>query len=172
MKDTEKIVDLLLGHQWAVAVAESCTGGLLAGRLVDVPGVSGCFAEGYVTYSNEAKIKNLGVLPQTLEKYGAVSRETAKEMALGVKMRAGADFGVATTGVAGPCGGTQDKPVGLVYICCAYQDTTQTLRFVFDGDRAQNRRMACDAALELLLACLMDCAGEQTCEKEAKTCVS
>ena len=101
----EKIVKELEKAQSTVAVAESCTGGMVSASLVDYPGVSACFKEGYVTYSNEAKEKNLGVLHTTLEAYGAVSRQTAEQMAEGVRKRAGATYGLATTGIAGPDGG-------------------------------------------------------------------
>ena len=104
--DVCDIVANLSAKKLTVATAESCTGGLIASTIVDVPGASDCFNEGYVTYSNEAKMKNLGVLDETLMAHGAVSTETATEMAKGVKKRAKADFGLASTGIAGPGGGS------------------------------------------------------------------
>ena len=117
-----EVIRTLIGEGLSVATAESCTGGMIASTIVDYPGASDCFNEGYVTYSNEAKVKNLGVKTETLEAYGAVSEQTAKEMAIGVKDKSGADFGLSSTGIAGPGGGTIEKPVGLVFIACAYKD--------------------------------------------------
>ena len=102
-----------------VATAESCTGGLVAAKLVNYPGISAALHEAHVTYANEAKIKYCGVKKETLEQYGAVSEQTAREMAQGLRERSGADIAVSTTGIAGPSGGTKDKPVGLVYVGCA-----------------------------------------------------
>ena len=111
-----EIIEKLTRHGKTVAVAESCTGGMICSMLVEQAGASACFAEGYVTYSNEAKEKNLGVSHEVLEACGAVSEQTARQMAEGVRRRGEADYGVATTGIAGPDGGTAEKPVGLVYI--------------------------------------------------------
>ena len=131
---TEQIVAKLNEGHMTIAVAESCTGGMIASSLVDVPGVSGCFSQGYVTYSNQAKEKNLGVSHHTLTRFGAVSQETAMEMSTGVRARANATFGLATTGIAGPDGGTADKPVGLVYISCAGPQQVCTEKHIFSGD--------------------------------------
>ena len=139
----------------SVATAESCTGGLIASTIVDVPGASDCFNEGYVTYSNEAKMKNLGVLDETLMAHGAVSVETAKEMAKGVKKRASADFGIASTGIAGPGGGSPTKPVGLVYIACAYKDKSVVKELHLSGDRTSVRTQAANEALLLLSQCIL-----------------
>lgn len=118
--DNEELVqvvaDKLMKGRLTIACAESCTGGMFAARLTDIPGISECFDRGLVTYSNRAKIEELGVRPETLEKYGAVSEETALEMASGVRRVSGTDIGISVTGVAGPGGGTDEKPVGLVYI--------------------------------------------------------
>ena len=108
----KKITRILIHRKMTVTAAESCTGGLVAGTLVNADGISEVFKESYVTYSNEAKHKLLGVKKETLEKYGAVSRQTAAEMAEGAVRAAGADASVVTTGVAGPGGGTEEKPVG------------------------------------------------------------
>lgn len=154
MKTEEDIVKRLTEQHQTVAVAESCTGGMVCSRLVNVPGASECFCEGYVTYSNGAKEKNLDVSHDTLERFGAVSEETAAQMACGVRKRAGADYGISTTGIAGPGGGTEKKPVGLVYISCATHRNVFVERFVFSGDREQIRRQAANQALLLLAECI------------------
>lgn len=157
--DVSVLVDRLASMKKTVATAESCTGGLIASSIVDIAGASDCFNEGYVTYSNEAKMKNLHVKESTLLQYGAVSTQTAKEMAIGVQKVAHADFGVASTGIAGPGGGTPTKPVGLVYIACAYGDKCQVRQLNLSGDRSQVRHQAADEALQLLSDC-MDEIGE------------
>ena len=112
----EEVVELLKVDELTVTTAESCTGGLVAARLVDVPGVSEVFKQGFITYSNKAKRKLLNVKKTTLKEFGAVSEKTAREMAKGAILASGADAAIATTGIAGPDGGTEEKPVGLVYI--------------------------------------------------------
>lgn len=114
----EKVVKLLKKQKLTMVTAESCTGGMLASKIINVPGVSDIFKAGLVTYANEAKREILGVKKKTLKKYGAVSKETAEEMVLGAIDRYGADVAVSVTGIAGPDGGTEEKPVGLVYIGC------------------------------------------------------
>ena len=116
--------DIELGLERGVTVgtAESCTGGLFAAALTDIPGISASFMAGLVTYSNEAKMRDLGVSADTLEKYGAVSEETAREMVEGLYERTGCDVCISVTGIAGPGGGTPEKPVGLVYIGFKYGD--------------------------------------------------
>ena len=152
--DVSSLVERLSSKKLSVATAESCTGGLIASTIVDVPGASDCFNEGYITYSNEAKMKNLSVKDITLSRFGAVSPETAREMAVGVKEKASADFGVASTGIAGPGGGSPTKPVGLVYIACAYKDECQVKELRLKGDRTQVRNAAALEALGLLEECL------------------
>ena len=147
-------VSKLISLKLTVATAESCTGGLIASSIVDVSGASECFNEGYVTYSNEAKMKNLGVKKETLDAYGAVSKETAKEMALGVKEAANADFGISSTGIAGPTGGTKDKPVGLIFIACAFDDSVEVRQLNLKGDRTSNRNETVKEALKLLDYCI------------------
>ena len=149
-----EIIEKLTRHGKTVAVAESCTGGMICSMLVEQVGASACFAEGYVTYSNEAKEKNLGVSHEVLEACGAVSEQTARQMAEGVRRRGEADYGVATTGIAGPDGGTAEKPVGLVYIACAHAGGTQVERHVFSGDRTRVRTRAAERALALLEECM------------------
>ena len=152
--DASVIVDRLASMNMTVATAESCTGGLIASSIVDIAGASDCFNEGYITYSNEAKMRNLSVKESTLMRYGAVSTQTAKEMAMGVRKKAHADFGIASTGIAGPGGGSPEKPVGLVYIACAYDDKCQVRQLNLLGDRSQVRHQAADEALQLLSDCM------------------
>lgn len=153
--DIEAIISSLTAGGYSVATAESCTGGMIASTIVDVPGASDCFNEGYVTYSNEAKMKNLGVKDATLVAYGAVSFETATEMAKGVRKRAKADFGLSSTGIAGPEGGSPKKPVGLVYIGCAYGDDKCVVKELhLKGDRTSVRTQATREAIALLSECI------------------
>ena len=144
------VAKLLVDKKLTIGTSESCTGGLLGAGLIDYPGISSSFLEGAITYSNEAKIKTLGVKKETLEKFGAVSEETAREMAEGIRKRCGADIGVSTTGIAGPDGGTDDKPVGLVYIGLSIADKTIVTRNVFNGDRNSVRRRACLKAFDMI----------------------
>lgn len=147
----EKKIERVLRHRnMLVTTAESCTGGLIAGTLVNADGISDALKEGYITYSNEAKIRLLGVKKETLEQYGAVSRQTAKEMAEGAAKAAGADAAIAVTGIAGPGGGTEEKPVGLVYIGCCVHGRTVVKRCFYGGDRAAIRHAAVKEALEIL----------------------
>lgn len=145
-----EVAQLLAQKELHVTTAESCTGGLIAGTLVNVPGISAWFGEGYVTYSNDAKEKLLGVSHETLETYGAVSAETAGEMAKGAARAAGTEAAIAVTGIAGPDGGTLEKPVGLVYMGCFCKGNIRVEKHTFDGDRAQVRAGSVQAALELL----------------------
>ncbi len=146
----DAVVKLLKKHELTVTTAESCTGGLLAGTLVSVPGVSDVFKEGFVTYSNKAKRRHLDVSKSTLRKYGAVSAQTAKEMAKGGVFATDADVCVAITGLAGPDGATPEKPVGLVYIACYMNDKVQVEEFHFKGNRQKIREQSVVQALDLL----------------------
>lgn len=146
----ERVAALLKQRGFTVTTTESCTGGLLAGRLLNAAGVSEVYKEGYITYSNEAKEKLLHVSHETLEAYGAVSEQTALEMVQGAARQAGAQAALATTGIAGPDGGTPEKPVGLVYIGCYVNGVTVVEEHVFAGERAQVRGLAVEAALRLL----------------------
>ena len=146
----QDIVDLLMKYRLKITTAESCTGGLIAAALVNVPGVSGQFEEGYITYSNEAKERLLGVSHETLARYGAVSSQTAEEMARGAKRAAGADISIVSTGIAGPDGGTEEKPAGLVYLSCCYNNRIKTKRHLFAGDRQAVRQASVCAALTLV----------------------
>ena len=149
------IIDMLRERKYTIATAESCTGGLIAGRLINVPGASYCINESYVTYSNEAKERLVGVSRETLAAHGAVSEETAAEMAEGAAKAAGTDVGISATGIAGPGGATEDKPVGLVYIGCCVKGRTQVRRFEFSGNRENNRRHTVECALIFLRDMLM-----------------
>lgn len=130
-----------------VSVAESCTGGLISKRITDVPGSSGVFGFGAVTYANEAKIKLLGVSAETLEKYGAVSEQTACEMASGIRAVSGSDIGISTTGIAGPGGGSPEKPVGLVYLGIAGENGVRAVKLTLKGDRDRVRILAASNAI-------------------------
>lgn len=141
---------LLLKKAKTIATAESCTGGALASALVEYPGISSVFLDGTVTYSNEAKQKRLGVKQETLQKYGAVSAETAKEMAEGAANTAGTEIGLATTGIAGPNGEEENKPVGLVYIGLTIDGVTQVKQCHFVGNREKIRTRAVYTALDWL----------------------
>lgn len=146
----EKIIKELQKRNWTITTAESCTGGLLAGRILNVSGASAVYNEGHITYSNEAKEKVLGVAHETLETYGAVSRQTAAEMARGAAQAASANVGLSTTGIAGPTGGTAKKPVGLVYVGCYCDGEIIVEEYRFKGDREQNRNAAVEATLQIL----------------------
>lgn len=135
----ENILTLLKEKHYTISTVESCTGGLLSGTLINCSGVSEYFSEGITTYSNEAKIKYVGVKKETLEKFGAVSEQTAKEMAEGIQKVAGSYIGLSTTGVAGPTGGTPEKPVGLVYIGIALGAKTYTYELRLQGMRLDIR---------------------------------
>lgn len=144
----EHVGTLLLKNNIDFSLAESCTGGLLAATLVGLPGISAIFNRGYVTYSNEAKIEELGVGAETLAKYGAVSPETAREMVEGLKKKTGSRLCVSITGVAGPNGGTSEKPVGLVYIGVMLDDSVQVFKHNFFGDRSRIRAVSANYALD------------------------
>ncbi|MCL2351221.1 MAG: competence/damage-inducible protein A [Firmicutes bacterium] len=144
------VVGLLRQRGLTIALAESCTGGALTSALVDVPGASEALLEGLVTYSNRAKAELLGVRAETLEKFGAVSEQTAREMAEGVRRASGASIGAATTGIAGPGGGTPEKPVGLVYITVSTDGKTEARECLFAGNRRKIRDRAVVTALDMV----------------------
>lgn len=146
----EKVYNLLKEKKYKISCAESCTGGLLAATLINVAGISEVFGEGIVTYSNDAKRHYLGVKKKTLKKYGAVSKHTAKEMVIGVAKKAKTQVAISTTGIAGPDGGTDKKPVGLVYIGIYVDGETTVKEYVFEGDRQSVRTQVVDKALNLL----------------------
>jgi nicotinamide-nucleotide amidase len=146
----EVVAALLTERRLTLALAESCTGGLVAVRLTAVPGSSAFLDRGYVTYSNRAKVELLGVDPAVLERHGAVSEETARAMAEGARRAAGADLAVSITGIAGPAGATEDKPVGLVFLALAGDGLDRVRRAQFPGERDRVRAQAAQAALEMV----------------------
>lgn len=146
----EIIVEMLMEKQLTIAVAESCTGGLLSSRLVQVPGVSSVYLNGFVTYANEAKEKWLNVDPELLRNHGAVSKEVAEAMAKGVKEVSGTDIGVSITGVAGPDGGTEEKPVGTVHVALAYKNHVYETKLSLSGLRQKIRDYSAQYALMVL----------------------
>lgn len=146
----ERIILTLKKKNWTLQTAESTSGGMVAAKLVDVPGCSKIFVQGLVTYANDAKVKLLGVSETTLETKGAVSKECALEMARGLRNLHGADVGISTTGIAGPDGGTPDKPVGTTFVGVSGPDFEDVKAFVFDRDRKANRTLTTYHALMLL----------------------
>ena len=146
----DKLFEYLKQNNLTISTAESCTGGMIASAITNVSGASGFFGAGVVTYSNEAKAKLIGVNKETLDKYGAVSEQTAKEMAEGVLMLGEADVAVAVTGIAGPTGGTVEKPVGLVYIGVSGKYGTVAFKNNFTGNRDEVRRQTVERAFELV----------------------
>jgi len=149
-KIEERIVVQLIDKKLTITTAESCTGGLIGATLVNVAGVSEVYKEGYITYSNEAKEKLLGVSHEIIFNYGVVSEQTAREMACKAARAADADIALSTTGVAGPDGGSVEHPVGEVYIGCYYRGKTKVVRYMGNGDRMQVRMQAVQRAFELL----------------------
>lgn len=160
------VVDLLAANGLTVSTAESCTGGMLAGRLINVPGVSEVFKSGYITYSNKAKRKLLGVKKGLLDKKGAVSEEVAREMAKGAALFSKAEVTVAVTGIAGPDGGTPEKPVGLVYIACNVCGRIKVKKYNFSGNRAKIRETTVSSALILMRQCILEYYSEVTFGKK------
>ena len=144
------VVNKLIEKNMTIAVAESCSGGMVASAIVDIAGSSKVFMEGVVTYSNESKIKRLGVKAKTLEKFGAVSEETAEEMAVGVAKSAGTNIGIGITGIAGPDGGSEEKPVGLVYIGICINGKTEVREFKYSGNRQRIRGRAVTSTFDTL----------------------
>jgi nicotinamide-nucleotide amidase len=145
------VLDACRGRGWRVATAESCTGGLVAAALTAIPGSSDVVDRGFVTYSNEAKMELLGVPEATIAAHGAVSGEAALAMSKGAVARAGVDLAVSITGIAGPGGGSAEKPVGLVHFGAAIKSGGHTECRIFPGDRTEIRRAAMVFALDLLL---------------------
>ena len=153
LEDT--VAEMLVNKNLTISVAESCTGGMVSSNLINYPGISSVFMEGCITYSNEAKMKSLGVKKETLDKFGAVSEETAREMAEGIARRYNTNIGISTTGIAGPEGGTKEKPVGLVYFGIYINGKIIVKRYIFNGSRQQVRLRATktilnDLRLELI----------------------
>ena len=147
----EQLVNILIEKSMTISTAESCTGGLIAGTIINVSGASAVFNEGFITYSNDAKIKYLNVNKGTLEAFGAVSEETVKEMAKGCAKATGSRVSIVSSGIAGPDGGTNEKPVGLVYVACYVDGYIKVLRNIFTGNRQQVRTQAVKVAIELAI---------------------
>jgi PncC family amidohydrolase len=151
MSLSDQIKAVFTEKKLTLTTAESCTGGLLAGAITEVSGSSSYMMGGSVTYSNEAKITFLGVNPASLEQHGAVSEEVAREMARGARERLSTDVAVSITGIAGPDGGTPDKPVGLTWIGLSDARGDSARRFVWNSDRSGNRALSVEAAMKMLI---------------------
>ncbi len=158
----KSVVDLLQANGLTACTVESCTGGMLAARLINVPGVSEVFKSGYITYSNKSKRSLLGIKKNILLKHGAVSDKIAREMAKGAAMLAKTDVSVSTTGIAGPDGGSEEKPVGLVYIACNVRGTIEVRECHFSGNRTKIRESTVSAALSLMRECILKYYSEVT----------
>ncbi|MGI6360736.1 MAG: CinA family protein [Bacillota bacterium] len=161
MHTYESLVKILIAQNMTIATAESCTGGGIASAITETPGSSSCFGYGIVSYANEAKHRLLGVPQHTLKQHGAVSEQTAVAMSKGVRAVAGADIGISVTGVAGPDGGSAEKPVGLVYISLATADRIYVHKHNFSGERHQVREQTKKKALSLIFEYLDQIEGEQ-----------
>lgn len=142
--------EMLVKKGLTISTAESCTGGMVAAKLINYPGISSSILEGAVTYSNEAKMKRLGVKAETLDKFGAVSPETAIEMAIGIAETSGSDIGISTTGIAGPGGGSEEKPVGLVYIAMYYNNEVEVKKLNLAGSRQKIRERATNTVIDMV----------------------
>ena len=148
------MLDKLREHNLKITTAESCTGGMVAAAITDIAGSSDVFERGFVTYSNQSKTDMLEVLPQTLEKFGAVSEQTCREMLLGAIKNSDANIAIATTGIAGPSGGSAEKPVGLVYIGISRYSDIRIIKHHISGNREQVRKETVERAFSLLQSCL------------------
>ncbi len=160
------VVDLLIANNMSITCAESCTGGLLSARLISVPGVSEVYKAGFITYSNKAKRKLLGVKKGTLQKYGAVSEQTAYEMVKGLLDETKTDVGIAITGLAGPGGATPEKPIGLVYIACNIKGTIVVHECHFKGNREKIQESSTSYAMMLARQCLLEYISKVTFGKK------
>ncbi len=156
----QEIGDLLRREGLTLGAVESATGGLISHLITNVPGSSDYYKGSVTAYSNETKVKVVGVNRDTIDKYGAVSHQVAEEMALGGREVLAVDICLADTGIAGPSGATPDKPVGLFYLGLAHQGGAFSQRHEFHGDREQNKRSAAEAALNWLKECLISLGGE------------
>lgn len=152
----EVVSEMLLETDTSIAIAESCTGGLISARLTETPGISRVFNRGIISYSNQSKMENLHVKKRTLDRFGAVSRETAIEMAKGVRNISGTDLGLSVTGIAGPDGGSPEKPVGLVYTALDYRESTECKELKLWGNRGRIRNVAALYAFDMIRRKLID----------------
>ena len=151
---TKTLAQILLSRNWTVSLAESCTGGLVCATLTELAGSSEWFERGYITYSNETKTECLDVSAELIESHGAVSEQVAKAMADGARINSGSDVAISITGIAGPAGGSAEKPVGTVCFGWATENQTLTKTMCFDGDRQMVRQQATEFALTGLIALL------------------
>lgn len=147
----QELLKIFLPHGLRLVTAESCTGGMVAAAITDMPGSSKFFECGFVTYSNQAKQDMLGVPAEIIENYGAVSEQCAAVMAAGALRNTHADISVSITGIAGPDGGSDEKPVGLVYLAVTYKGKTKVMSHNFEGDRSAIRKQAVESALAMLI---------------------
>ena len=153
-KYEKEIISFLSSHHLTVTTAESCTGGLMASRLTAVPGASECYNEGYITYAIPSKIRLLGMDPDIIDTYGVVSEECASAMATGALKTAKADYALSSTGIAGPGGGDEAHPVGLVFLACASPEGVRVEKHIFRGDRNEVQRQAAKRAIGMLYEAL------------------
>ena len=151
---TKTLAQILLSRNWTVSLAESCTGGLVCATLTELAGSSEWFERGYVTYSNQAKTECLGVPAELIEAHGAVSEQVAKAMAEGARIHSGSNVAISITGIAGPTGGSEEKPVGTVSFGWSTENQVLTKTMRFDGDRQRVRQQAAEFALTELIALL------------------
>ena len=152
--DAEKLFELARKHNVLIATAESCTGGMISAALTSISGSSDVFDRSFVTYSNDAKTEMIGVSPDTIAKHGAVSKEVAEEMAKGCLKHSHAKLSVSVTGIAGPTGGTEEKPVGTVYIATAFVDKVNVTHNLFSGDRESIRKASTEKAIKMMIEAL------------------
>ena len=150
------VSEMLIEKNLTISIAESCTGGLVSSTLINYPGISSVFIEGCITYSNESKINRLGVNQEVLKEYGAVSKEIAKEMAEGIAKNFNTNVAISTTGIAGPGGGTSEKPAGLVYVGIYINGKTTVKKYLLKGNRQEIRSMATENAINDLRLRLLD----------------
>ena len=146
----QSVSSMLIENKLKIATAESCTGGLIAHTFTNISGSSDFFECGIVSYSNRSKTERLGISEELLNEYGAVSEPVAKAMAEGIRKKADVDIGLSTTGIAGPTGGTPEKPVGLIFIGLSTKTDTVVKKYHFKGSRLENKNSTCNAALEML----------------------
>lgn len=158
----QAVADLLFEKKLTITIAESCTGGLISHKLTQIPGSSQYFNRGVVAYSNEAKVDILRVSPETIDQYGAVSPETALEMAKGIRQISGTDIGLSTTGIAGPAGGTPEKPVGLVFVGYVDSKTNLVEKHYFSRERWWNKERTAVTALDLVRRVLLGITKDST----------
>ena len=150
MENYQNLVELLKAEKLTIATAESCTGGLIAKLITDIPGSSDVFIGGVVSYSNQMKMNWLGVKQETLDSFGAVSENTVSEMLDGILKQTGSDLGIAVSGIAGPSGGTLEKPVGTVYIGVAFHDQKKIIKCFFEGSREDVRMASAEKGAEMI----------------------